>query len=106
MVILVLLFGYVALSFTLNRTIVEVLNGRLLVRHRPMPWLGNRAILVVDIETVYYDQIESARRRHLYNVRVVTNKGKALTIVGSLDEEHIAQSITNQLNKWLRETEV
>lgn len=94
-------FGYVAVCFALNRTIVEIVNGKLFVKHRPVPWPGNRAIPVEDIRSVYFERIESTRRRHIYNIRIITRNGKALRLVGSLYEEDITQSLVKQLKKWL-----
>jgi hypothetical protein len=95
------IFSYVALASTLNRTIVEVSKGTLSVRHRPMPWRGNCSLPIDGIESVYCGWIESTKWKRIYDIRILTKTGKSLTIVSSIREESIAQSIVVQLKKWL-----
>ena len=51
-------FSYFTLCLVLNRTIVEITNRTLSVRHRPLPWPGNKSIPIDDIGSVYVERIE------------------------------------------------
>src|SRR5262245_28158579 len=64
-------FSYFTLCLVLNRTIVEIINRKLFVKHRPLPWPGNRAIPIDDIRSVYVERMESSRERQLYNIRII-----------------------------------
>jgi hypothetical protein len=47
---------YTTLTIYLNRTVLEVDEGRLTVRNGPLPWPGNRALEVSDLEQLYCQQ--------------------------------------------------
>jgi hypothetical protein len=94
--------SYVALASALNKTIVEVTKGTLSVRNRPMPWRGNCSLRIDGIESVCCGWIESTKWKRIYDIRILTKTGKSVTIVSSIREESIAQSIVVQLKKWLQ----
>ena len=100
----VLFVGYVGLSRILNKTIVEIANRTLFVKHGPIPYPRNRAIAVENVTSVYCEKIEGKPARYTHNIRVIIRNGKGVTLLGGLHEESIAQSIVIQLKKWIRET--
>lgn len=100
----VLFVGYLGLSGILNKTIVEIANRTLFVKHGPMPYPRNRAIPVENVTSVYCETVEGKPGRYTHNIRVIIRNGKGVTLLDGLHEESIAQSIVIQLKKWIRET--
>ena len=52
-VVVGLVLPYVALAFFLNYTLVEVGEGMLKVRHRPLPFPGNRTVSSADVRQLF-----------------------------------------------------
>jgi hypothetical protein len=100
----VLFVGYLGLSGILNKTIVEIANRTLFVKHGPIPYPRNRAIPVENVISAYCEKIEGKPGRFTHNLRVIISNGKGVTLLGGLHEESIAQSIVIQLKKWIHET--
>ena len=99
-----LFVGYVGVSGILNKTIVEIANHTLFVKHGPIPYPRNRAIRVENVISMYCEKMEGKPGRFTHNIRVIIRNGNGVTLLGGLHEESIAQSIVIQLKQWLRET--
>ena len=52
---------YSVLAGLLNRTTVEASRRELVVRHRPIPWRGNRRLAASDVEQLYVERGHPAR---------------------------------------------
>jgi hypothetical protein len=59
-VIIVIRFAYV----TLNSTTITVTDGALVVRHGPLPFPGNREILLSEVDQLYTEYYVERRKNH------------------------------------------
>jgi hypothetical protein len=81
--------GYRALAGLLNKTTVTVSGDTLTVKHRPLPWRGNRRIPVSQILQLYAVMNEHKGKNgvtHTYDLRAVTTGERELALVKGLPE--------------------
>lgn len=96
-------FAYSALASLFNRTSIILGAGKLVVRHGPIPWIGNTELAIPDIKQFYSKRKSPPGRRGpiSFEVRLITQGGKDLRVVGRLEsQEHaftIEQAIEQQL---------
>lgn len=96
--------SYVAISRWVNRTTIRVADGRLSVRHGPLPWPGNRTMPVSDVKQLYTKERFLRSRKGteaLYDVRVLTAYGGDLKLVSGLTGSEQALYIEQELEKHL-----
>jgi hypothetical protein len=97
---------YFVIAGFLNKSYVGVTADRLYVRHRPVPWPGNRDLPTAAVKEVYVEQSSYTQTRHnqpvqyQYNLNAVTEDGKTKKLLGGLElpEAHYA---AQTLNDWL-----
>jgi hypothetical protein len=95
--------NYYALASLLNRTTVEVDGGQLAVRHGPIPWPGNRAFEMADVDEVVFDDDSEWRRGtlvHRFHVTVIDREGGRHRLFETQTPQG-AQFIAEQLQEWL-----
>lgn len=95
---------YFTLAGFLNRTTIRVDGEELIIRHGPLPWLGNCRIPVDQLEQLY-SQEERYRGRYgvtySYKVNAVTKEGRKVILVASLTEQEQALFIEQQIERHL-----
>ena len=100
-VIFLAVFAYMILVTLLNETVLEIIDDTLRVKHKPLPWFRNHVISVRDIKSVYREQMRARRGTYIYNVRVILDHNKGVTLFNGLDDPSEAQEIVTQIKKWL-----
>lgn len=100
---------YYVLAGWLNRTHIYVGQGRLEVRHAPIPWRGNLNIEATVLKQIYAKEATKTLRSWSrystatgYEVRAVTKDGRNIKIVGGLNIQEQAIYIEQQIEKYLR----
>lgn len=74
---------YLLLAVLLNRTVITVTRKGLDVRHRPLPWLGNRFIPAAEIRQIFVNiQLRGLRKRRSVSLCALTRSGE-VTLIGS-----------------------
>ena len=96
--------AYYALAGWFNRTHVYANKDLVGIRHRPIPWFGNKDIPVSNIKQLYVTE-KLSRGRHgastTYEVRVVTNSGRNIKLVGGLDNREQALYLEQKIEDYL-----
>ena len=96
---------YTTLALYLNRTVLEVNEGRLTVRHGPLPWPGNREVDVSELEQLYCEEKASQGRRgavsYTYNVCGLLKGGRRVTVLSSLPDRDQALFVEQIIEKYL-----
>ena len=99
---------YYVLAGWFNRTHIFANNQQIGVRHRPLPWFGNKDIEASDLTQLYakekistsYSMYGSATST-TYEVRAVTKSGRNIKLVGDLATQEQAIFIEQQIKKYL-----
>jgi len=99
-VLFFLFFSYFIVAAVFNRTVIEVTEDTLFVKHGPLPWLGNRSIPIHRIKSVYAEHMQHSRRT-IHNIRLVSGDEKGLTVVYNLYDEETAFSLVKLIERWL-----
>jgi hypothetical protein len=97
---------YFTLAGLFNRTVVEVANGRLLVRHGPVPWPGNRDLDPLEVRQIYCtDAVNTGRYGQIYHryvVNALLADQRTVPLLTGLDDRITALFYKQQLEGWLR----
>jgi hypothetical protein len=96
---------YTALAVYLNRTVLEVNEGRLTVRHRPLPWPGMRDVSVAELEQLYCEERVPRSRPGVmaYNYKVcgLLQGDRRVTLMDNLRELDQALFVEQVVEKYL-----
>lgn len=97
------LVTYLAITGLLNRTTIDVSRSQVLVRHRPLPWAGNRSVPSAEIQQLYCE--ESGVKQNgasRYRVCVSLGNGRRFTLVTGFkslaEARYLEQTIESRLN--------
>jgi len=96
---------YYALAGWFNRTHIYVGQGRIGVRHGPLPWPGNKEINAIDVKQLYAKEKVSRSEDSTsvtFELRVVTKGGRNVKLVGGLETQEQAIFIEQKIEKHLR----
>jgi hypothetical protein len=85
-------FSYIALAFLVNSTFIEVGQGELRVRHRPIPFPGTRTISVADVQQLLCVQRTGRRGTVFYDVVARIAPGRETKLVTGLATDREAPS--------------
>jgi hypothetical protein len=99
-----LFIAYTTVAMFLNRTLITAADGRLTVRHGPLPWMGNRDVPTAGLEQLYCEQHVSRSRNGTtvtYSVRARGMDGKLVKLVTGLPERDQALFIEQEIERHL-----
>ena len=104
-VLVIIGLTYYALAGWFNRTHIFVSHDRILVRHRPLPFLGNKTLSASDIKQLYAKKKISRRLEGdtsvTYEVHAITHGGRNVKLVRGLDSSEQALFIEQEIEKYL-----
>lgn len=97
---------YYVVAGWLNRTYIFVSQSKIAVRHRPIPWLGNKEIFATDLKQLYAKSKiskdpEGGYPSETYEVQAITHSGRNIKLVGDLDSSEQALFIEQEIEKYL-----
>ena len=96
---------YGALAGWINQTRIKVDQGKLSVRHGPLPWLGNKDLDGSDLKQLYSKEKVSRGRNSTtttYEVHVLTANGKNIKLLGGLETSEQALYIEQEIERYFR----
>ena len=101
------MFGiaYTALAGWLNRTRITVDQGRISVRHGPLPWLGNKDLDGSTMKQLYSKEKISRGRNSTsvtYEVHAITTNGRNEKLLSGLETSEQALYIEQEIERYLR----
>ncbi len=88
----------------LNRTLVTVGGGQVVVRHGPVPWLGNKDVAASEIRQLYREETRSYSRggsRSKFQLSAVTTDNRLLRIISNVPSADIALYLEQEIEKEL-----
>jgi hypothetical protein len=95
---------YTVLTGYLNRTVLEVSQGRLTVRHGPLPWPGNRDVDLSELDQLYCEEKISRGRNgvsYAYNVCGLLKGGQRLPLLSGLPDRSQALFVEQLVEGYL-----
>ena len=96
--------AYTTLAGFVNHTVVAVGNGRLSVRHGPLPWRGNRTLPTAALQQLYCDDVLVRTRngsRRTFRLHAVLRDGSKLQILSGIDDADVPLFVERQVEDWL-----
>ena len=105
---IVIWLTYYLVAGWLNRTHILVGGGKITVRHRPIPWVGNLELGVSNLKQLYstekISRIRSSASSYevvTYEVHAVTPNGRDIMLVRDLETSAQALYIEQEIEKCL-----
>ena len=92
---------YVALAYLLNSTIVEVGEGHLTVRHRPVPFPGRRTLSAVDVRQLFCVERTAHKGPATFDVMARLASDRETRLVPGLPTEREARFIEQRIESRL-----
>jgi hypothetical protein len=96
---------YTALAGWINRTRITVDQGRISVRHGPLPWLGNKDLDGSNVKQLYSKEKVSRGRNSsttTYEVHALTASGKNEKLLSGLETSEQALYIEQEIERYFR----
>jgi hypothetical protein len=97
--------AYAALAGWINTTRIRVDQGRISVRHGPLPWLGNKDLDGSDLKQLYSKEKITRGRNSTtikYEVHALTANGKNQKLVSGLESSEQALYIEQEIERYFR----
>jgi hypothetical protein len=95
---------YYVVASWVNKTHIYVNNLRFAVRHRPIPWIGNKDIPAGNLAQLYSKEKISRTKngtRVSYEVRANTKDGHNIKILSGLENQEQALFVEQQVEQYL-----
>jgi hypothetical protein len=94
---------YSTLAGLFNTTTITVGDGRLGVRHGPIPWTGNRSVPTDDIRQLYTERLISSgkNKTETFTIHAIVTAGPTIPIVSRLSDLPQALYIEKEVEKHL-----
>jgi hypothetical protein len=96
--------AYCCLAGWLNRTHIFISNEKIVVKHRPLPFWGNKTLFAPDIKQLYaMEKISSSGEGGsvTYEVHAIPHSGRRVKLVRGLDSSKQALFIEQEIEKYL-----
>ncbi len=97
--------AYYAVAGWLNKTQVYADARGLFIRHRPVPWFGNKDIPASDLKQLYVKEklIQGRGGSYpVYEVRAITKSGRNVKVVGGLDQKEQGIFIEQKIETFFK----
>ena len=97
--------SYTALAGWINKTRITVDQGRLSVRHGPLPWLGNKDLDGTTLKQLYSKEKISRGRNSTsvtYEVHALTSSGRNEKLLSGLETSEQALYIEQEIERYFR----
>ena len=92
---------YSALCGLLNRTVIQIKDGVLSVRHGPIPARGNRTIPVHEVRQLYTEEVVGSKGAKTYKLNAVVASGSAHALASDLSNPQQALFIERAVEDHL-----
>ena len=96
---------YAALAGLLNTSSIVVSKDTLDIRHKPLPWPGNKKINIEDVKQLYTKEKisrDSDKTATItYQVYIVTRNGEDIKLVSGLEKSEQATFIEREIEQFL-----
>ena len=96
---------YYAIAGWFNKTSIFVSRDAVEIQHKPIPWIGNKRLLVNNIKQLYTKEKISQNQNGTsvtYEVHVIVFNGKIIKLVSGLESSEQALFIEQEIEKYLK----
>ncbi len=96
---------YAVLCGYFNKTHINISNGKIVIKHRPLPWFGQKNVLSRDLKQLYCKElIHSTKNGYSksYSVQAITKEGKVIPLVSDLPSIEESLFIEQEIEKYLK----
>jgi hypothetical protein len=104
-ILLALWASYYVLARLVNRTVVRVTASELSLRHGPLPWPGNRSLLVQHVKEFHCGQRASRNYAgdvwETYTLNAVLEDGRQVELLHKIGSPGAAHLLGQQVTGWL-----
>jgi hypothetical protein len=100
-VVVGLVLPYLALAYFLNSTFIEVEGGELRVRHRPVPFPGNRTLTATDVRQLFSIERQGRKGGVTFDVMARLASDRETKLVSGLTTEREARFIEERIESRL-----
>ena len=96
---------YFTIATWLNKTQIYVSKNSIEVKHKPVPWFGNKRIKADNIEQFFVEEklkgSSNGNRRYLYNVLGLTSENVQVKLISGLEFRDQARYIERTIEDYL-----
>ena len=93
---------YSTLAGFINSTVIDIGSGQLVIRHRPLPWFGNRTLARGELKQLFSEEVRgSGQSRFTFRLSAVHRDGRKIKLVGGLPEADQALFLEQQIESRL-----
>jgi hypothetical protein len=93
--------AYTALAGWVNHTHITVGQGKLQIRHAPLPWPGNRIEDSSNLKQLFAKEVRGQKNSVTYELHAITRDERTIKLVGGLESSEQAHYIERQVEKYL-----
>jgi hypothetical protein len=96
--------AYFAVAGLLNRTVVRVVQGTIVVRSGPLPWIGNRIVQAAEVRQLYRERTFATSRGGTiasYHLCAVLSGNRKLRLIRAVGAADIALYFEQEIEKAL-----
>jgi hypothetical protein len=96
-----IILPYLAAAFLMNETLIEVGQGELTVRHRPLPFPGNRTLKTRDVRQLFCIERTGRKGGVSYHVMAQLASDREMKLVSGLPGAREARFIEQRIERRL-----
>jgi hypothetical protein len=96
--------AYYSLAGWFNRSLITVGEGKIVVRHGPLPWWGNKDVESRTIQQLYVKEKANRSRnsaRSSYDLHALTTDGRSFKLMAGFPESDQALYVEQEVEKFL-----
>lgn len=97
-------FSYICLAMFVNKTTVRVSNSKIVVKHSPLPWLGNKVFNRQEVKQIYCkQQIRRTKNgtSYSYALRLRQQDGTEQVLLKGIRKHEESLYIEQELERYL-----
>jgi len=95
---------YYALAGLFNKTDIYVSREAIQIKHKPLPWLGNKRLIATELKQLYGKEVIRSHNfgnRVVYEVHTLISNGQNIKLLGGLETSEQALYIEQEIEKYL-----
>jgi hypothetical protein len=99
-----LCLAYYAAARLFNSTVIQLTPSQLSIRHRPLPWPGNRSLPVSGLEQLYCKRITADQEDEMsasYSLLAILNHGQEIELLNGIESPETVRYLEQEIETWL-----
>jgi hypothetical protein len=91
---------YMVLTGFVNSTVITVESDQLTIKHRPLPWLGNRTLNRNDFIQLYCEEVRN-KNGSSYRLNAVLQNHKKLKLISGIQDRSQAIYFEREIERFM-----